>query len=406
LNQLFVLNAASAFSDVDANDRLSFTATGLPPGLSIDANGLITGIATRTSASSVVRITATDLSGLSTQASVSLSVVDVPGIIGVAAAPQADRLVHSGDSTSVVVNLTEAVNVQGKPLLNLLVNDQAVQADYVSGSGSSQLVFSFNTPSLGNGADIQVLGLDLANASMVGKNTGLDAITQVSAVRTSDITVDNTAPAAPTLALANDSGWDSTDGVSKPGDIVVGGLEPGAQWAYRTSASGQWVTGSGNRFALGQGDYSTDQIQVRQTDAAGNLGDVGSNRINLHIDSTAPTATVALELPGGASVLKANSTATVRLTLSEPLANLPLITSGAGALSPWQKTSDTEYTATFNALDNTQGEFDLNLGAFQDAAGNAGSFSNASAQKITIDTRPPRPRAGCSTTAAAATATA
>jgi hypothetical protein len=49
------------------------------------------------------------------------------------------------------------------------------------------------------------------------------------------------------------------------------------------------VAGSGNRFALAQGHYSAGQVQVRQTDAAGNLGHVGSNPIYLRIDSTAPT---------------------------------------------------------------------------------------------------------------------
>jgi hypothetical protein len=61
-----------------------------------------------------VRVTATDLNGLSVQSSFELSVVNLPGVIGVAAKPQSATTVRSGDAIDLLVSLNEAVEVQGR----------------------------------------------------------------------------------------------------------------------------------------------------------------------------------------------------------------------------------------------------------------------------------------------------
>ena len=76
-----VLNVSEAFSDPDTDD-LTFTADGLPAGLSISENGLITGTAPTVNANTVssVTVTATDTGGLSVDGSFDLTVADVPPV--------------------------------------------------------------------------------------------------------------------------------------------------------------------------------------------------------------------------------------------------------------------------------------------------------------------------------------
>ena len=389
MGQLFELNVAPAFADVDANDRLRFEATGLPEGLHMSADGVITGLTTHTGAAQTVRIKATDLAGLGHETTLQLSVVEVPIVMGVAAAAQADRLLHGGEPIDLVVSLNEAINVQGSPLLNVLINDAPAQASFVSGSGTNQLLFRVLAPHLGEGNDIQIVGIEPMGASLVGKNTGLNLLTQVRGVRTGDIFVDNSAPIAPTLALANDTGWDHTDGVTSVGEVHVAGLEPNASWSYSVDGGAHWNAGTGTSFALPAGVYNAAQVLVRQSDAAGNTSATTENAQSWRIDSGPPSASVHIELAANASVLKANATATVRLVLSEALANLPTISTPAGSLSDWQAVSHTEYTATLTPKNLIQGNFELVLGSFSDDAGLAGSYTSDSATRITIDTRPP-----------------
>ncbi|MBD3799801.1 MAG: hypothetical protein IE883_08045, partial [Epsilonproteobacteria bacterium] len=54
--------------------------------------------------------------------------------------------------------------------------------------------------------------------------------------------------AAPTLALATDSGSSSTDGITNVATINVSGLEVGATWQYQVDNNGTWIDGTGTSF--------------------------------------------------------------------------------------------------------------------------------------------------------------
>ncbi|WP_034659002.1 Ig-like domain-containing protein, partial [Chelativorans sp. J32] len=72
-------------------------------------------------------------------------------------------------------------------------------------------------------------------------------------------------------ALANDTGT-AGDGITRDGTVNVGGLEEDAGWQYSLDGGQTWQPGTGTSFALPEGDYAEGQVQVRQTDAAGNPG--------------------------------------------------------------------------------------------------------------------------------------
>ncbi|MBW7462506.1 hypothetical protein K0U00_51490, partial [Paenibacillus sepulcri] len=84
------------------------------------------------------------------------------------------------------------------------------------------------------------------------------------------------APTAPWLALAADTGSSDSDGVTSTGEINVTGLETGAAWEYSTDAGQNWHSGTGTNVVLAEGDYASRAVQVRQTDAAGNVSTVGT----------------------------------------------------------------------------------------------------------------------------------
>ncbi|MBD9387908.1 tandem-95 repeat protein [Agrobacterium sp. AGB01] len=83
--QVISLNVSGNFSDPDAGDSLTFTATGLPPGLTISAAGVITGTINRSASVNgpySVTITATDRAGAQATRSFTWAVANPAPIAG------------------------------------------------------------------------------------------------------------------------------------------------------------------------------------------------------------------------------------------------------------------------------------------------------------------------------------
>ena len=98
------------------------------------------------------------------------------------------------------------------------------------------------------------------------------------------ITLDTTAPSAPSVSLATDSGISGSDQITNIGTVNVSGLESGATWQYSTDDGANWTTGGGSSFTLA-GDGAKDVI-VRQTDTAGNVSS-NSSAFSFTLDTTA-----------------------------------------------------------------------------------------------------------------------
>ena len=123
---------------------------------------------------------------------------------------------------------------------------------------------------------IQVKQVDLAGNS--------SAVTKLATA----LTVDTTA-VVPSIALATDSGA-AGDGVTNVATVNVTGIETGAVWQYSLNGA-EYVDGTGTSFTLPAGKtYNAGQINVRQTDIAGNKSDAGNNSIDWTIIN--PTTTI------------------------------------------------------------------------------------------------------------------
>ncbi|MFY9179916.1 MAG: retention module-containing protein, partial [Venatoribacter sp.] len=117
------------------------------------------------------------------------------------------------------------------------------------------------TPSLNNGQEYEVVAIDASgNASTPTLVVG-----------------DTEAPAAPVLALANDTS--NGQAITSDGTLLVSGVEEGAKVEYSTDGL-NWSS------QVSEAQEGENTIYVRQTDAAGNQSD--SSSISFVVDSQAP----------------------------------------------------------------------------------------------------------------------
>jgi Ca2+-binding RTX toxin-like protein len=216
------------------------------------------------------------------------------------------------------------------------------------------------------------------------------------------VTVDATAPNAPTIATVSDdvapvTGTVSDNGSSNDTTLTITGAAEAGSTVTIYDTNGTTVLGTGvatggtytiTTSALGQGAHT---LTARATDAAGNQG-AASTAFNVTIDTTAPTApTIATvsddvaPVTGTVSNNGSSNDTTLTITGSAEAGSTVTIydTNGTTVLGTAVATGGT-YTITTSALG--QGAHTLTARA-TDAAGNQGTASTAF--NVTIDTAAP-----------------
>ncbi|TLM59324.1 MAG: Ig-like domain-containing protein, partial [Deltaproteobacteria bacterium] len=216
-------------------------------------------------------------------------------------------------------------------------------------------------------------------------------------------TLDTAAPAAPGLALATDGGSSNSDGLASDPTMNVTGLEPGAVWEYSLDGGSSWNAGSGGSFSLTANTaYAAGDIQVRQTDLAGNTSSIAANPAAVVIDTVAPTPTISL----------GSVTADNNLTVGEAEGIVTITGTVGGDGAPGDTVTLTLANAFFSAdytgVVAADGTFSINVFgaalaadadktviasvASADAAGNVGSAVAAqgyTVDAVTVDIAPP-----------------
>ncbi|MFH1873504.1 MAG: putative Ig domain-containing protein [Pseudomonadota bacterium] len=198
VNQVYSFNASGNFADVDAGDTLSYSATGLPSGLTISSGtGIISGTATTEDLTNAVTVTATDGGGLTTSQSFNLAVVTAPVITAIAANVAQAK---SGDALTLTATVSEAVTVTGSPTLTFDVGGTAMIATYTGGTGTTSLTFVATT-SAGDDSSVLVSAINIAGG-IVGDVSGQQLVTPVGTAVTSFI-IDNSNPVFTSATTAN-----------------------------------------------------------------------------------------------------------------------------------------------------------------------------------------------------------
>ncbi|WP_129591375.1 Ig-like domain-containing protein [Salinicola tamaricis] len=279
--------------------------------------------------------------------------------------------------TAPTISLT---NDTGADITDGITNDASVTVDgleanatweYSTDGGSTWITGTGTSFELSEGTysdgDIQVRQTDIAG--------NISPVNSLGA-----ITVDLSAPVAPTISLANDTGADIADGITNDATVTVDGLEPNATWEYSTDGGTTWSTGTGTSFELAEGTYADGDVQVRQTDVAGNISPVDSLG-PITVDLSAPTApTISLANDTGADIADGiTSDATVNITDLEANATWEYSTDGG---TTWTMGTG----ASFELAEGTYADGDVQVRQ-TDVAGNVSATDSLG--PITIDLSAP-----------------
>ncbi|WP_233465699.1 beta strand repeat-containing protein, partial [Burkholderia ambifaria] len=170
----------------------------------------------------------------------------------------------------------------------------------------------------------------------------------------------DTSAAAPGVALTSDSGGSSTDHVTNVGTLNLTGVETGATVEYSIDGGHTWSTS----FNAVEG---VNNVQVRQTDVAGNTSSATS--LSFTLDTSAAAPGIALTMDSGSNAADhVTNVGTLNLTGVETGATVDYSTDGGHT-----------WSTSFNAVEGVN-----NVQVRQtDIAGNT---SSATSLSFTLDT--------------------
>lgn len=254
-----------------------------------------------------------------------VSSVDVP----------TDGTYVAGESLDFTVNWSESVNVTGNPQLSLTIGGSVVQADYLSGSGSTATVFRYTVQNGDLDTDgitigtLDLNGGDIADrvftANLTLNNEGATGGIKVDAVEPVISSVDVPADKTHTEGEALDFVINWSEIVTITGtpelSINIGGKEVKAAYV-----SGSGTTHTTFRYTVEVGEKDLDGISVGLLalnggtilDEVGNAADLTLNSIGntsqVWVNSVIPEVTLSLDV---LSLNENGGTAKLTVILSE-----------------------------------------------------------------------------------------
>lgn len=365
-------------TDADTGDTHTYT---LVSGVGDTNNGLfnISGTSLRaTNAGSMapgtytVRVQTTDAASATYAEAMTITVVDdvTPTVASVSVPSNAWYV--SGQNLDFTVNFSESVTVVttgGTPRIALTVGTNTVYATYLSGSGTSALVFRYTVQANDldtNGVTLGALDLNggtLADASANNAQLTLNSVGSTSAVLVDAVTP--SAPSTPDLALASDSGTSGTDNITSDTTPTFTGTAEANSTVTLYDSDGTTVLGTATADGTGAWTITSStlsggahNITVKTTDAAGNTS-AASSPLAITVDATAPSA-VTLSTTSVADTAAINGSTVATLSATDN----PGVT----------------YALVAGANDTNNGSFTISGGNLQAAANLAAGTYNIRVQ--------------------------
>uniref|UniRef100_UPI0037C95FA5 Ig-like domain-containing protein n=1 Tax=Pseudomonas tohonis TaxID=2725477 RepID=UPI0037C95FA5 len=313
-----------------------------------------------------------------------------------------------GDVITVTVQFDGAVNVTGTPTLTLETGATDRVLNYVSGSGTDTLSFSYTVQAGDSSAD-----LDYASTSALSLNGGTikdganqNAILTLAAPGAAGslgankaLVVDGVRPTATSINLSDTAlrigetatvtitfaervvGLDTADFTVSGGSLSgLSSSDGGLTWTATFTPSAN-VSDATNIITLNNAGVM---------DLAGNVGSGTTDSVNYAIDTQRPTATVVVT----DTALKAGQTTTVTITFNEAVSGLTTadFSVANGTLSGLSSSDGgITWTATLTpsaSVTDTSNLITLDNTGYTDIAGNAGTGTTDS-NNYAIDTQRP-----------------
>lgn len=228
----------------------------------------------------------------------------------------ADNVMNVGDELSLVVTMSEVVNVTGEATLPFMLGESQKNASYVSGSGSSILVFTY-TIAAGDtdsdGISLPAGAIAPVSAGQISDDAGNPAVLTFTALPAQNyLQVDTSAPSLLSVSL---SSADSQNGWLNNGDVVTASvrysenirvsgtptlaLDVGGMAVNASYASGDGTSVLLFTYTIGATDSDSDGISISAgniTLAGGSIADYGNNAAPLALSAVA--ANSALKVDG------------------------------------------------------------------------------------------------------------
>ena len=310
-----------------------------------------------------------------------------------------NNLLNTGDVISFTSTFSENVLVTGFPKITLVVGSTDRSATYTSGSGSTALVFQYtilagetDTDGISIGANVLAL-----NSGTLRDAAGNNAtLTHSSLSANTSYKVDTTAPTATWSAATDNVG--TVTGALTSGDttddtalILSGTNEAGSSvkiYNSTTELGNATVSGTSWSYTATIVDGTTYQLNVKETDLAGNTS-VATSNFAVTGDTTAPTANLSAATDNVGNI-------TGTLTSGDTTDDTALVLSGTNESGSSVKVyngtteldnatvSGTSWSYTATLVDGTTYQFNVKE---TDLAGNTSNPTPNFA--VTGDTTPP-----------------
>ncbi|WP_434091843.1 Ig-like domain-containing protein [Pseudomonas subflava] len=310
----------------------------------------------------------------------------------------------AGQNLDFTVNFSENITVDtsgGTPRLAITLDTGGtVYASYLSGSGTSALVFRLTVASGQNDSNgISVGSTIQINGGTLKDGVGNDAVTTLNGVgTTSSVRIDAAPPTATISVADNVLAAGETTTVTITFNEAVTGLTT-ADFAVANgtlsglSSSDGGITWTATLTPTANVNDVSNVITLNNAglqDLAGNIGSGNTDSNNYAIDHLPPTASIVVS----DTELTAGETSTVIITFNEAVTGLTAadFTVANGTLSNLSSndgsiTWTAAFTPTLN-VENAANSITLNNAGVQDAAGNAGVGTTTS-NSYAIDTLRP-----------------
>ncbi|RFM32144.1 Ig-like domain-containing protein [Chitinophaga silvisoli] len=374
----FTVNNGTA-SNLHTSDNITYTFTVTP---SADGNVTVT----------LPADMAVNIGNNGNTASSTLTVVaDVTAPVVTSVAVPPNDYYKAGDVLNFEVRFGEAVTVTGTPRLAITMGSRTVYADYVSGTGTSTLSFSYEV--VNGDQDLDGIAIGILSGTMTDV-AGNAALLNFTAPSTPGVLVNAIAPVVTSVSVPANGYYNAAQtlnfSVQFDGVVNVTGTPVLPVTIGNTTVNATYTGGTGTNtlsFSYTVQDGENDRDGISLAAITGTIQDEFGNEAVKTLNNAGSTAgvyvyTVHPTVTLSTSSLNVNAPYTVTATFSEAVTGLTLadftVTNGtAGNLH----TSD-NITYTFTVTPSADGNVTVTLPA--DKAVNIGDNGNTASNTLTV----------------------